>query len=59
MSLPSIPHASRRVRPSTFDRSHRVELRELLARKLTQIRYAATAFVVGMIWIAKPLAGLR
>ena len=43
MSLPSIPHASRRVRPSTFDRSHRVELRELLARKLTQIRYAATA----------------
>ena len=24
MSLPSIPHASRRVRPSTFDRRHRV-----------------------------------
>jgi hypothetical protein len=48
MSLPSIPHASRRVRPSTFERCHREELRELLARKLTQIRYAATAFVVGM-----------
>jgi hypothetical protein len=35
MSLPSIPHASRGVRPSTFDRRHREELRELLARMLT------------------------
>jgi hypothetical protein len=48
MSLPSIPHASRRVRPSTFDRRDREELRELLARLLTQTRYAATAFAVGM-----------
>jgi hypothetical protein len=48
MSVPSIPDASRRVRPSTFDRRDREELREPLARMLAQIRYAATAFVVGM-----------
>jgi hypothetical protein len=59
MSLPSIPHASRRVRPSTFERRHREELRELLARKLTQIRYAVTAFVVGMNMDCAALAGLR
>jgi hypothetical protein len=47
-SLPLIPHASRRVRPSTFDRRDREELRELLARLLTQIRYVATVFAVGM-----------
>jgi hypothetical protein len=59
MSLPSIPHASRRVRPSTFDRRDREELRELLPRKFTQIRYAATAFVVGMNVDCEALAGLR
>jgi len=48
MSLPSIPHASRRFRPSTFDRRVLEELREPLERLFTQTRYAETAFVVGM-----------
>ena len=48
MSFPSIPHASRRIRPATFDRRVLEELCELLERLFTQIRYAATAFVVGM-----------